>query len=279
MYEVERTKCVPSPKDITIDISRTVDRYKKCLICRKENNLKVFQCTWYSYWPWLLKINRYYNIIVQFDVILHSIETRFRDSRNTSPRVTSAIFLTKLRTGLFYHILSTLFTVSKDVIRICTHNVGQTLIVEFLPKHLGLNYISYDDFVESFTRSSAKTLFTQRQDKATGVADETYVLIEKSFNYRFQRRTYYIHKGWPLVKPMMLVSITGCILEVLGPYFIDNENNDAPILTEHIKSTAKSLWSWLHEDDVIIIKRGFRDCVCSLLDLNLIVKMPNFWQK
>ena len=62
---------------------------------------------------------------------------------------------------------------------------------------------------------------------------------------------------------MMLVSTTGFIL--VGPYFADDKNNDASILTTHMKSTAKSLESWLHKDNLIIVDRVFRDWVDWLI--------------
>jgi len=71
--------------------------------------------------------------------------------------------------------------------------------------------------------------------------DGTYVYIEKSSNYAFQRRTYSLHKGRPLVKPMMMVSTTKYILEVFGPYFADGKNNDASILNNLVKQTRSRL--------------------------------------
>lgn len=55
--------------------------------------------------------------------------------------------------------------------------------------------------------------------------------IYKSSNYRFQRRTYSVNKGRPLVKSMIIVSSTEYILTIFGLYFADGKNNDANILT------------------------------------------------
>ena len=45
-----------------------------------------------------------------------------------------------------------------------------------------------------------------------------------------QRQTYSMHKNRPLIKPMILVTTTGYIVDVFGPYFADSKNNDACIM-------------------------------------------------
>ena len=54
--------------------------------------------------------------------------------------------------------------------------------------------------------------------------------------FTFQRKTYSMHKGRPLVKPMVIVSTSGYYISVLGPYLA--RNNDASILN-HIMKTNK----------------------------------------
>jgi len=107
--------------------------------------------------------------------------------------------------------------------------------------HLGLDHITRDNFIKEHTRNLAKDLFAEGEDVAILVANGTYVYIQKSSNYSFQRRTYSLHKGRPLVKSMMMVSTTGYILEVFGPYFADGKNNDASILNNLVKQTRSRL--------------------------------------
>lgn len=68
---------------------------------------------------------------------------------------------------------------------------------------------------------------------AISVFEGTYVYIQKSSDFAFAPRSYSIHKHRPLAKPMMVVTTTGCIVSVLGPYLADSKNNDASIL-KHI---------------------------------------------
>ena len=81
-----------------------------------------------------------------------------------------------------------------------------------------------DDAINNHTTTFANYLFgDSRSDIAIAVADGTYIYIEKGGNYSFQRRSYSVHKGQPLLKPMTLVSNDGYILTVMGPYLADGE--------------------------------------------------------
>ena len=74
----------------------------------------------------------------------------------------------------------------------------------------------------------AKLIFGEgKNDVAICVADGTYIYIEKRSNYSFQRRSFSVHKGRPLVKPVVLVASDGYIISVLGPYLADGRNSDA----------------------------------------------------
>jgi len=53
----------------------------------------------------------------------------------------------------------------------------------------------------------AKALFAEGKNVAILIADGTYMYIEKSSNYSFQRRPLSMHKGRPLVKPMVVNTI------------------------------------------------------------------------
>ena len=89
---------------------------------------------------------------------------------------------------------------------------------------------------EDHTTDFARVLFADsKTDVAIAVADGTYIYIEKSGDYSFQRRSYSVHKVRPLVKPMMLVATDGYILTVLGPYSADGKNSDAQLNEEELR--------------------------------------------
>lgn len=86
-----------------------------------------------------------------------------------------------------------------------------------------------DYLVKNHTRIFAQELL-ETVDELILIADGTYIYIQKSANYKFQRQSYSMHKHRPLLKPMILVTSTGYIVDVFGPYFADGNNNDANIL-------------------------------------------------
>ncbi|CAH2092630.1 unnamed protein product [Euphydryas editha] len=211
-----------------------------------------------------------------FNELYTIVKDKMRNTHIRSIRTSLAVFLMKLRTGLSYKVLSTLFCLPKIAVSRCISTVRDIMMSEFVPKYLGVDHVSREDFMKMHTRPFAKELFCPNEEKVIVVADGTYIYIEKSGNYRFQRRTYSLHKGRPLVKPMMIVSTTGYILEILGPYFADGRNNDASILKSQLNDSSSTLRSWLREDDIIVVDRGFRDCLSLLQDMQLVAKMPSF---
>lgn len=50
-----------------------------------------------------------------------------------------------------------------------------------------------------------------------------------------------MHKHRPLIKPMMVVTTTGYIVSILGPYLADGKNNDARILQHMIKTNTEEI--------------------------------------
>ena len=82
------------------------------------------------------------------------------------------------------------------------------------------------------TRPLATELLADQLGRAILILDGTYIYCQKSANNMLQRRTYSMHKGRPLVKPMLVVTTTGYIVSCLGPYFADYQNNNAEI-TKH----------------------------------------------
>lgn len=48
------------------------------------------------------------------------------------------------------------------------------------------------------------------------LCDATYVYVQTSSNYLFQKQTYSLHKHLNLVKPFMIVCCNGHILDCIG---------------------------------------------------------------
>ena len=86
-----------------------------------------------------------------------------------------------------------------------------------------------------------------------------------------------MHKGRPLVKPMVIVTTTGYFVTVLGPYFA--RDNDAAILKHIMARNIEDIREWVEEKDVFVVDRGFRDSLSYLEELGIKAEMPSFMQK
>lgn len=75
---------------------------------------------------------------------------------------------------------------------------------------------------------------------------------------------------------MMIVTTTGYIVSVLGPYLADSKNNDASILNHIIQRSVDEMTNWLREGDTFIVDRGFRDSSDVLAALETKMEMHVF---
>lgn len=113
--------------------------------------------------------------------------------------------------------------------------------------------------LKSHDRDRSKSFGTNISDVITFL-DDTYIYIQKSADYSFQRRSCSIHKNRHLLKPTMIVETVGCILDDIVPYFADYHNNDAAI-TKHLLLSNNSAKKQFQKHNILIIDRGFRDAV------------------
>ncbi|XP_056002470.1 uncharacterized protein LOC125653135 [Ostrea edulis] len=154
-------------------------------------------------------------------------------------------------------------------------------MTDFVPHNLGFQHISREDVIQKHTRELARNLLTSgfTTDPAILVLDGSYVYIQKSSNVTFARRSYSLYKHRPLLKPMMVVTTTGYIVSILGPYLSHSKNNDASILKHMIHCNTEELKTWLKEDDIFVVDRRFRDAGEILKDIGIRMEMPSFMPK
>ncbi|XP_033752795.1 uncharacterized protein LOC117336398 [Pecten maximus] len=202
-----------------------------------------------------------------------------KNTATRSIRTCLAVFLAKMKTGLPNSILATIFNLNISQIQRIIPSVRTCLMTSLVPQHLGFGHIEHDAFVEKHTTPIAKELFTSANNEAVFILDGTYLYIQKSANYLFQRQSYSLHKNRSLVKPMMVVASDGYILSVLGPYLADYGNNDANITKHVLNNNLEAIRSWLRKEDVFIVDRGFRDAVEYLESIGLKVEMPTYLAK
>lgn len=96
--------------------------------------------------------------------------------------------------------------------------------------------------------------------------------MKKSSDNELQRATYYGQKKRHFLRLETICSTNGRILDIYGPYMA--VNNDAQTIM-HVLEEHEELRDLLKPNDVIILDRGFRDCVVDLKQsYQLIVRLP-----
>ncbi|CAF4301953.1 unnamed protein product, partial [Rotaria sordida] len=75
---------------------------------------------------------------------------------------------------------------------------------------------------------------------------------------------------------MLITTTTGYILEAYGPYLSDSSNNDAAMQKDILIRNKSGILNWIHDHDIIVVDRGFRDSVGLMRALGLDVCMPDF---
>ena len=65
-------------------------------------------------------------------------------------------------------------------------------------------------------------------------------------------------------------------MSVLGPFLADSKNTDASIAKHIFINNEQDVLNWIHDDDVVVVDRGFRDSISTLNRFGLNVQMPDF---
>ncbi|CAK1598067.1 unnamed protein product [Parnassius mnemosyne] len=206
---------------------------------------------------------------------------QFRELEATLPdfqnRATAlGAYLMKLRTGDSDDKISTLLNMSRTKLSKLLNKGRDVMTEHFVPQHLGLEHISRHQVAEK-NLYIPNNLFGNpgsciEDRKAIAVMDGTYIYVQKSSNYSYQKKTYSLHKYRNLVKPFLIVCCNGYIIDVLGQFAATK--SDADIVKDQFRDPSQPLWQYFREGDVFILDRGFRDCISLLENLNYAVHFP-----
>lgn len=182
-------------------------------------------------------------------------------SENRSKLQSIVLYLFWLKTGLDQKMIANLFEIEhrQTVSNICAQ-VRSAMLKDFVPKYLGVNRFSRQEWINQNTEM-VKSLFDLKDDQFAIIADGTYCYCQKSSNNMVQRKLYSGHKKRPLVKPFVITSSNGRIINVYG----DNAatDNDALIM-EKVLESDKDLRDLLKKGDLAIFDRGFKECITRL---------------
>ncbi|CAH2084578.1 unnamed protein product [Euphydryas editha] len=194
----------------------------------------------------------------------------------SNSKTTLAIYLTKLRSGESNERLATLFQMSRRTLERHLKRARDCLFAEFVPRHLGFDHIDRRMVAERnlyVPNALYGNLNSELEDrKAIVIMDGTYIYIQKSSNYSFQRETYSLHKFSNLLKPFLIVSCDGYIVDVCGPYAATD--SDATILLKMIYDEQSSFHWFFSPGDIFILDRGFRDALPDLARFEYSAHIP-----
>lgn len=193
----------------------------------------------------------------QFHQILEETPT-LRHSKN--PSLALGIFLCKIRTGDSNERLASLLNISRRKLERLIQQAADALTVDFVPRHLGIDHISREEIINR-NLSIPDALYgnpgsANEERKLMFIFDGTYIYVQKSSNFLFQRDSYSLHKYKNLLKPFIITCSDGYILDVLGPY--SAKKSDAKIMTRLLSPNSAFPW-FFKQGDVFILDRGFRD--------------------
>ncbi|CAF5001179.1 unnamed protein product, partial [Rotaria sp. Silwood1] len=105
------------------------------------------------------------------------------------------------------------------------------------------------------------------------VAETCSSVQENLLAHFVPKSTYSSHKKRHLVKMLSIVLPDGYVVDAIGPFA--GNANDASI-TESILQLNDSLQRWTDYGDILLVDRGFRDCIGSLEEAGFEVRMPAF---
>ena len=146
--------------------------------------------------------------------------------------------------------------------------------------YIGFEHVSRNDVKNNHTTIFARELLAGgNAECAILILDGTYIYIEKSSKYSFQRKSYSMYKGRPLVKPIIITASDGYIIDILGPFLADGKNNDAAILNVFLQNKESAIRKWLAQNDIFVVDRGFRDSVDLIESLGFQSETPAFLPK
>ncbi|RVE41315.1 hypothetical protein evm_014038 [Chilo suppressalis] len=183
----------------------------------------------------------------------------------------AAALLIKMRTGDSDERLATLLDIPRSSLERLMGKVREIFLQDFVPRNLGLNHLTREQSIEH-NLTVPNGIYNQNNCHAIVMCDGTYIYINKSSNYMFQKDSYSLHKYRNLLKPFMLVLCDGYILDCFGPY--KATTSDADIMISLFSDENSPVRRFFQENDKFILDRGFRDSISLLESCNYKAYMP-----
>lgn len=208
--------------------------------------------------------------ISEFQSLLQSTPS-LRNHFKTDASNALFVFLMKLRLGDSNESLAEYFGMNRWKIAEILKIVRVALLTDIVPKFI--NHVrSREDLLSHCSSLSRKLFLDDDNERNVVVWDATYIYVEKSLNHQFQKQTYNTHKKRNYIKPMVCVASDGTIICTVGPF--KATENDATIMAKILPENIPAMRNF-RENDVMLVDRGFRDCVEAFEERGFQVRVPS----
>lgn len=206
---------------------------------------------------------------------LQTISSEFKYNKNNETATESLyMYLMKLRTGRTNDDIGLVFGITRCTVTERMNKIRKILESDFVFQNVNFE-MSRGDLAQRTSLLSQMLFCGGDNTRPVLVLDGTYVFIQSSSNYEFQKKSYNGHKKRNFVRVMVCTTTDGTIAFVLGPY--PASTNDASIMSSLVNNS--NAFKHLVQGDVILLDRGFRDCVDEVEKKGFVVKMPHLIQK
>lgn len=206
----------------------------------------------------------------QFEIVLNETPSLLDQCRR--PKTALGVYLLKQRSGEPNTRIASQIGVSRKTIGILLETARNCLAQDFVVRHLGFNHISRDEIIAHSLAVPASIYSNPTNPVAIAICDGSYIYVQKSKNFLFQKRTYSLHKYKNLLKPFLITCPDGYIIDICGPYAATK--TDAQIMSEIINDQTSPVHIILQTDDVFILDRGFRDSIPDIESAGYVAHMP-----
>jgi len=194
----------------------------------------------------------------KFKVVMDSVKGKIYDSENRTASQAVVIYLHHIKSGLSFANIAREFNLTRLQVRRCVKTARKALYSNFVPSYLGTTANSKAFLLEEQSKLAAEVLGCEENELLI-VMDGTYFYIQKSSNYTFQRLSYSGQKKRNFIKPMIVCTTSGRIIDCYGPYRA--VTNDA-MITKHMLEFNQEFKSFMDQSEenkvTLVLDRGFR---------------------
>nr|XP_018907275.1 PREDICTED: uncharacterized protein LOC109037192 [Bemisia tabaci] len=208
---------------------------------------------------------------VQFQDLLKFVQVNEQDDAKN--RVVLGAYLMHMHTALAENKIAALLSISQSTVSRYISLARDHLLQSFVPIYLNRAVNREKVFQESTKIARTIHGISDSDSKIMTVWDGTYLYLNKSVNFAFQRATFGGQKKTNYVKPMLAVTTNGLIIDVFGPDELwAGSVGDGDIL-QHIMSTPL-FKNFFIKGDVFVLDRGFERRREDLENLGFEVSIP-----